>query len=81
MRNSILGLELTRIRGLAVLACVLALARTARPDDLETRKTFAQQLTKDIARSGLRKIYIPEFTDISGRQVILVWLIHERSES
>jgi TonB family protein len=71
MRNSILGLELTQIRGLVVLACVLALARTARPDDLEKRKTFAQQLTKDIARSGLRKIYVPDFTDTSGRQVLL----------
>src|ERR1700730_5215788 len=71
MRNSILGLDLTRIRGLVVLACVLALARTGRPDDLEKRKTFAQQLTKDIARSGLRKIYVPDFTDTSGRQVIL----------
>jgi TonB family protein len=71
MRNSILGLELTKVRGLVVLACVLALARTARPDALEQRKTFAQQLTKNIARSGLHKIYLPDFTDTSGRQIIL----------
>jgi TonB family protein len=71
MRNSILGLELTKVRGLVVLVCVLALARTARPDDLEKRKAFAQQLTRNIARSGLHKIYLPDFTDTSGRQIIL----------
>jgi hypothetical protein len=38
MRNSILGLGLTKIRGLVVLACVLALARAARPDASRQRK-------------------------------------------
>jgi len=71
MRDSILGLELTRVRGLVVLACVLALATTARPDDLEKRKAFAQQLTRNIARSGMHKIYLPDFTDTSGRQITL----------
>jgi TonB family protein len=71
MRNSVLGLQLTKVRGLVVLACVLAFARTARPDDLEKRKAFALQLIRNIERSGLHKIYLPDFTDTSGRQIIL----------
>jgi TonB family protein len=71
MRDSTLGFELTKVRGLVVLACVLALAGTARADVVENRKAFAQQLTKDIARSGLHKIYIPDFTDSSGKQSAL----------
>lgn len=71
MRNSTLGLELIKVRGLVVFACVLALAGTARADDLAKTKAVAEQLTKDIARSGLRKIYIPDFTNSSGRQVAL----------
>jgi TonB family protein len=68
MRNSTLGLGLIKVRGVVVLACALAHAGTARADDVEKRQAFAQQLTKDIARSGLRKIYIPDFTDRSGKQ-------------
>jgi TonB family protein len=71
MRNSVLGFDLIRARGLIVLVCVLALTATAKADDVEKRKAFAQQLTKDIARSGLRKIYVTDFTDSSGKQAAL----------
>jgi len=71
MGNPILGFELIKARGLIVLACVLALAGTVRADDIEKRKAFTQQLAKDIIRLGRRKIYLPDFTDTSGRQIIL----------
>jgi|HubBroStandDraft_6_1064221.scaffolds.fasta_scaffold410966_2 hypothetical protein len=59
MRNSILGFDLIKARGLAkargliVLVCVLALTATARAEDVEKRKAFAQQLTKDIVITAL----------------------------
>jgi TonB family protein len=60
-------------RFLIFLVGVLALAGGVRSDEFEKRKIFAQQLSKDIAQSGLRKIYIPDFTDSSGRQVAFGW--------
>jgi TonB family protein len=73
MRYSVLGVDLTKIRVLIFLVGVLALAGNARCADREKRKIFAQQLTKDIVQPGLRKIYVPDFTDSSGRQVALGW--------
>jgi hypothetical protein len=70
MRYSASAYDLTKIRGIVLLACVLVLAGVARADDIDKGKAFAQKLTQDIVRSGLRKIYVPDFTDSSGKPVV-----------
>ena len=53
---------------LVFLISFLSLSGTGRADDFENKKAFAEQLTNDIVRSGLRKIYVPDFTDsLAGR--------------
>jgi TonB family protein len=60
------------VRGLVFLGCILVLAGWARADDVsDKRKAAAQQLATDIARSAVHRIYVPDFRDASGREVVL----------
>jgi TonB family protein len=65
-----LALGLTKFPGTIVLACMLLLMATARADRPKDRKAYAQELTKDIAQSGVRRIYFPDLMDASERQVV-----------
>jgi TonB family protein len=47
------------------------LTATARANSFEYRKAFAQELSKNIARAGLRKIYFSDLTDPSGEKAVL----------
>ena len=71
MRTSVLEFLAIKVRGILLLSVILALAGGLRADVVENRKAFALQLTKDISRLGLREVYIPDFTDSSGKQLIL----------
>jgi TonB family protein len=53
------------------LACVFAATGSAKADYAAARKKFAEQLQQNISRSGLHKIYVPDFTEGSGRQTII----------
>ena len=60
------------IRGLMFLACILAIAGFAKADDLsDRREAAAQRLANEIARSAVHRIYVPDFTDVSGEHVVL----------
>jgi TonB family protein len=60
-----------KLRGVALLACVLAFARGANANVVDERRAFAQELAKDVAQRGLQKLYVPDFTDESGRPFVL----------
>ncbi len=58
------------IRVSVLIACLLTLTGIVRANDdlAKKRKSAAQQMVKDIGRLALHKIYVPNFSDTSGRQ-------------
>lgn len=68
---------------------MLLLAATVKADGPKDRKALAQELTKDIVRSGVRRIYFPDLMDASDRQVVsgrffaadFARLVNERAKS
>jgi len=59
------------LRFVILLACLLALVTTGNANDVADRRSFAQSLSKEIVRSGIKKVYVADFTDESGNQFIL----------
>jgi TonB family protein len=59
-----------RGRSLGVLvfvACLLTFLGAGRADDsFKKRRPAARQMSKDLARLALRKVYVPDFVDTSG---------------
>jgi hypothetical protein len=60
-----------KVRLLVLLACVPAVAQAAIGDVVAERRAFAQELAKDVAHSGVKKVYVPDFTDGSGARSVL----------
>jgi TonB family protein len=56
---------------LVCLACVFASNGSAETDNRKTRKKFARQLQQNISGLALHKVYVPDFTDPSGKQNLL----------
>jgi TonB family protein len=54
-----------------LLVGLLALVRPANANDVADRRNFAQSLSKQVVRSGIKKVYVADFTDGSGNQFIL----------
>jgi TonB family protein len=65
------GVKGMKVRLLVLLACVLAVATAAIGDVVAERRAFALVLTKDVARSRVKKVYVPDFTDGSGGRSVL----------
>jgi len=63
--------RLPRVRAVVSLACLLLLGRAANADIVAERRGFVQNLADDITRLGVKKVYVPDFTDGSGRPFIL----------
>jgi hypothetical protein len=60
-----------KLRTLVLFVGLLALVRPADANDVADRRSFAQSLSKQIIRSGIKKVYLADFTDGSGSQFIL----------
>jgi TonB family protein len=58
-------------RTLVLLIGLLALVRPANANDVADRRSFAQSLSKQIIRLGIKKVYVVDFTDGSDNQFIL----------
>jgi hypothetical protein len=55
------------LRGMMLLVCVLAFAQQANADVVHARRAFVQELCNDVWRSKVQKVYVPDFTDESGK--------------
>jgi TonB family protein len=60
-----------KLRTLVLLVGLLALVRPAIANDVADRRNFAQSLSKQVIRSGIKKVYVADFTDGSGNKFIL----------
>jgi len=57
---------------LVFVACLLTVPGAGRAhDSSKSRKPAAQQLSNDLARLALHKVYVPDFLDTSGKQTVL----------
>jgi TonB family protein len=59
------------LRGVVLLTCVLAFAQEANANVVDARRAFVQELAKDVTRSKVKKVYVLDFTNESGRFSIL----------
>jgi TonB family protein len=64
------GLSMT-LKSVLFLMCFVGVVRAANADDVAQRRSFVERLAKDITRSGVKKVYVADFTDGSGKQFIL----------
>src|ERR1700730_17628885 len=55
------------LRGVMLLACVLAFAQEANATVVDARRAFVQEPAKDVTRSKVHRVYVADFTDESGR--------------
>ncbi len=56
-------------RVLVFVACLLTLVSIGRAEDSsKKRKAAARQMSKDLSRLDLHKVYVPDFVDILGRR-------------
>jgi hypothetical protein len=60
-----------KLKTFVLLVVLLPFVRTAKANDVADRRTFAQSLSKQIIRSGIKKVYVADFTDGTGNQFIL----------
>ena len=59
------------LRGVVLLAGVLTFAQGANKNVVDGRRAFVQELAKDAEQSKVKKVYVPDFTEESGRFSIL----------
>jgi TonB family protein len=55
------------LRGTMLLVCVLAFAQQTNADVVHARRAFVQELCNDVWQSKVQKVYVPDFTDESGK--------------
>ena len=55
------------LRRVMLLVCVLAFAQQANADVFHARRAFVQELCNDVWQSKVQHVYVPDFTDESGK--------------
>jgi TonB family protein len=59
------------LRAVILLTCILGLAHPLRADVVAARKAFARQLDSDVIQAKVKKVYVADFTDESGKFSVL----------